>query len=66
MPQRDDTKLTNSDFLNGMSYTSGAMAAAIEKLEGRSRRGKGMKNQLSLCAMPYRTTVLGRAIPCIL
>ncbi|BAO54675.1 leucyl-tRNA synthetase [Nonlabens marinus S1-08] len=59
---KDDTKLTNSDFLNGMSYESGAMAAAIEKLE-EVGAGKGKTNYRLRDAVFSRQRYWGEPFP---
>lgn len=59
---KDDTKLTNSDFLNGMSYKSGAMAAAIEKLE-EVGVGKGKINYRLRDAVFSRQRYWGEPFP---
>jgi leucyl-tRNA synthetase len=59
---KDDTKLTNSDFLNGMSYKSGAMAAAIQKLE-EVGAGKGKTNYRLRDAVFSRQRYWGEPFP---
>jgi len=59
---KDDTKLKNSDFLNGMSYKSGAMAAAIEKLE-EVGAGKGKTNYRLRDAVFSRQRYWGEPFP---
>ncbi|KQC32205.1 leucyl-tRNA synthetase [Nonlabens sp. YIK11] len=59
---KDDTKLTNSDFLNGMSYASGAMAAAIDKLE-EVGAGKGKTNYRLRDAVFSRQRYWGEPFP---
>ncbi|WP_228547275.1 leucine--tRNA ligase [Nonlabens antarcticus] len=59
---KDDTKLTNSEFLNGLSYKSGAMAAAIEKLE-ETGAGKGKTNYRLRDAVFSRQRYWGEPFP---
>ncbi|AZQ43300.1 leucine--tRNA ligase [Nonlabens ponticola] len=59
---KDDTPLTNSDFLNEMSYASGAMAAAIEKLE-QVGAGKGKTNYRLRDAVFSRQRYWGEPYP---
>ena len=59
---KDATKLKNSDFLNGMSYESGAMAAAIEKLE-EVGAGKGKTNYRLRDAVFSRQRYWGEPFP---
>jgi len=59
---KDKTPICNSDFLNGMSYTSGAMAAAIEKLE-EIGAGKGKTNYRLRDAVFSRQRYWGEPFP---
>ncbi len=59
---KDKTPLNNSDFLNGMSYKSGAMAAAIEKLE-EVNAGKGKTNYRLRDAVFSRQRYWGEPFP---
>lgn len=59
---KDDTKITNSESLNGMSYKSGAMAAAIEKLE-EVGAGKGKTNYRLRDAVFSRQRYWGEPFP---
>ncbi|WP_292901811.1 class I tRNA ligase family protein, partial [Nonlabens sp.] len=59
---KDKTPICNSDFLNGMSYKSGAMAAAIEKLE-EIGAGKGKTNYRLRDAVFSRQRYWGEPFP---
>jgi leucyl-tRNA synthetase len=59
---KDKTLICNSDFLNGMSYTSGAMAVAIEKLE-EIGAGKGKTNYRLRDAVFSRQRYWGEPFP---
>ncbi|AGC76730.1 leucyl-tRNA synthetase [Nonlabens dokdonensis] len=59
---KDKTPLCNSDFLNGMSYQTGAMAAAIEKLEAVGA-GKGKTNYRLRDAVFSRQRYWGEPFP---
>lgn len=59
---KDDTKLTSSESLNGLSYNSGAMAAAIEKLE-EVGAGKGKTNYRLRDAVFSRQRYWGEPFP---
>ncbi|MGJ8683810.1 MAG: leucine--tRNA ligase [Nonlabens sp.] len=59
---KDKTPLCNSDFLNGMSYQNGAMAAAIEKLE-EVNAGKGKTNYRLRDAVFSRQRYWGEPFP---
>ncbi|WP_298952209.1 class I tRNA ligase family protein [uncultured Nonlabens sp.] len=59
---KDKTPLSNSDFLNGMSYQTGAMAAAIEKLE-EVGSGKGKTNYRLRDAVFSRQRYWGEPFP---
>ncbi|WOI22186.1 leucine--tRNA ligase [Nonlabens ulvanivorans] len=59
---KDKTPLCNSDFLNGMSYQTGAMAAAIEKLE-EVGSGKGKTNYRLRDAVFSRQRYWGEPFP---
>jgi leucyl-tRNA synthetase len=59
---KDDTQLTNSESLDGMSYTTGAMTAAIEKLE-EVGAGKGKTNYRLRDAVFSRQRYWGEPFP---
>ncbi len=59
---KDKTPLCKSDFLNGMSYQTGAMAAAIEKLE-EVGAGKGKTNYRLRDAVFSRQRYWGEPFP---
>ncbi|WP_438962664.1 DUF559 domain-containing protein, partial [Nonlabens sp.] len=59
---KDKTPLCNSDFLNGMSYQTGAMAAAIDKLEELGA-GKGTTNYRLRDAVFSRQRYWGEPFP---
>lgn len=61
-PAKDKTPLCNSDFLNGMSYQTGAMAAAIDKLEELGA-GKGKTNYRLRDAVFSRQRYWGEPFP---
>ncbi len=59
---KDKTPLCHSDFLNGMSYHTGAMAAAIEQLE-QVGAGKGKTNYRLRDAVFSRQRYWGEPFP---
>lgn len=59
---KDNTPICNSDFLNGMSYKSGAMDAAIKKLE-EVGAGKGKTNYRLRDAVFSRQRYWGEPFP---
>ncbi|MFT7119783.1 MAG: leucyl-tRNA synthetase, partial [Flavobacteriales bacterium] len=59
---KDKTPICSSDFLNGMSYKSGAMATAIEKLE-EIGAGKGKTNYRLRDAVFSRQRYWGEPFP---
>lgn len=59
---KDKTPLCNSDFLNGMSYHTGAMYTAIEKLE-KVGAGKGKTNYRLRDAVFSRQRYWGEPFP---
>ena len=61
-PGKDDTKLKDSHFLNGMSYESGAVQKAIEKLEEKGA-GYGKTNYRLRDAVFSRQRYWGEPIP---
>jgi leucyl-tRNA synthetase len=60
--EKDDTQLKNSDFLNGESYTSGAVQKAIDKLE-EIGKGYGKTNYRLRDAVFSRQRYWGEPIP---